>query len=123
MEVKYKVNQNNDLLTIKLYTINNSSINSQITVVQTITKKDFIKAGNLIDRATMPFKICYIVLKQFHEKISQMMLQSLEYVYDEEVKDKIIEYSKKILSDKIEIVPEETFRNMLKEVEEFSENI
>lgn len=122
MKVEYKVTKRDRMLTIQVFGIT-LDVDNQIMVQQTILDKDFIAAGNLIDRKTMPARICYILVKGFNERVVKQIMRSIEYITDENIKNDIIEYTKKINRGEVETIPMDVFAQMIQEVEEYSKSL
>lgn len=122
MKVEYKITKRDKMIVIQVFgrTLN---VDNQIMVQQTILDKDFIAAGNLIDRKTMPARICYILVKGFNERIVRQIMNSTEYITDDDIKNSIIEYTKKINRGEVETIPMDMFGKMIKELEEYSESL
>lgn len=122
MKVEYKVIKGDRMLVVQLFGLT-LDIDNQIMVQQTILDKDFIAAGNLIDRQTMPARLCYIIVKGFNQRVVKQIMKSVEFIDDEDLKNNLIEYTKKINRGEIETVPMHIFSNMIKEVQEYSESL
>lgn len=122
MEVKYELKRmSNDDLIIKLMTTDLADEN--IVQLLSISKEDFIKTGNIIDRTTFPFRLCYVLLKEFQAKINAKIVSASQLVTDLDLQSKMIDYGKDILSSKIEVVSMEMFEKLLKELEEYEREI
>ena len=76
MKVDYEVRKlnNGEILQLIMKTVD---LTENVSVSQTIYKEDFIKAGNIIDKTTLPFKLCYILLKKFQEKTCRLKVKVL----------------------------------------------
>lgn len=122
MRVEYKVIKGDRMLIVQLFG-RTLDIDNQIMVQQTILDKDFIAAGNLIDRQTMPARLCYIIVKGFNQRVVKQIMKSVEFIDDEDLKNNLIEYTKKINKGEVETVPMNIFANMIKEVQEYSESL
>lgn len=122
MKVEYEVRKlnNGELLQIIMKT---ADLHDNILVSQTITKNDFITAGNIIDKTTLPFKLCYILLKRFQEQINNEVVKASQYICDLNLQTQVINYAKDIMTSTVEIVPTELFERLLKEVEEYEREI
>lgn len=122
MKVDYEIRKLNsgELLQIILKTVD---LHDNILVSQTITKNDFITAGNIIDKTTLPFKLCYILLKRFQERINNELVRASQYICDLNLQTQVIKYAKDIMNSNIEIVSTELFERLLKEVEEYEREI
>ena len=117
MKVDYEVRKlnNGEILQLIMKTVD---LAENVSVSQTIYKEDFIKAGNIIDKTTLPFKLCYILLKKFQEKINNEIVRASQFVIDLYLQTKMIDYARDIINSKAEIVSVDLFESLLKEVEE-----
>lgn len=122
MKVDYEVRKlnNGEILQLIMKTVD---LTENVSVSQTIYKEDFIKAGNIIDKTTLPFKLCYILLKKFQEKINNEIVRASQFVIDLDLQTKMIDYARDIINSKAEIVSVDLFESLLKEVEEYEREI
>lgn len=122
MKVDYEVRKlnNGEILQLIMKTVD---LVENVSVSQTIYKEDFIKAGNIIDKTTLPFKLCYILLKKFQEKINNEIVRASQFVIDLDLQTKMIDYARDIINSKAEIVSVDLFESLLKEVEEYEREI
>ena len=122
MKVYYEVRKlnNGEILQLIMKTVD---LTENVSVSQTIYKEDFIKAGNIIDKTTLPFKLCYILLKKFQEKINNEIVRASQFVIDLDLQTKMIDYARDIINSKAEIVSVDLFESLLKEVEEYEREI
>ena len=122
MKVDYEVRKlnNGEILQLIMKTVD---LPENVSVSQTIYKEDFIKAGNIIDKTTLPFKLCYILLKKFQEKINNEIVRASQFVIDLDLQTKMIDYARDIINSKAEIVSVDLFESLLKEVEEYEREI
>ena len=122
MKVDYEVRKlnNGEILQLIMKTVD---LTENVSVSQTIYKEDFIKAGNIIDKTTLPFKLCYILLKKFQEKINNEIVRVSQFVIDLDLQTKMIDYARDIINSKAEIVSVDLFESLLKEVEEYEREI
>lgn len=122
MKVDYEVRKlnNGEILQLIMKTVD---LTENVFVSQTIYKEDFIKAGNIIDKTTLPFKLCYILLKKFQEKINNEIVRASQFVIDLDLQTKMIDYARDIINSKAEIVSVDLFESLLKEVEEYEREI
>ena len=122
MKVDYEVRKlnNGEILQLIMKTVD---LPENVSVSQTMYKEDFIKAGNIIDKTTLPFKLCYILLKKFQEKINNEIVRASQFVIDLDLQTKMIDYARDIINSKAEIVSVDLFESLLKEVEEYEREI
>ena len=122
MKVDYEVRKlnNGEILQLIMKTVD---LTENVSVSQTIYKEDFIKAGNIIDKTTLPFKLCYILLKKFQEKINNEIVRASQFVINLDLQTKMIDYARDIINSKAEIVSVDLFESLLKEVEEYEREI
>ena len=122
MKVDYEVRKlnNGEILQLIMKTVD---LAENVSVSQTIYKEDFIKAGNIIDKTTLPFRLCYILLKKFQEKINNEIVRASQFVIDLDLQTKMIDYARDIINSKAEIVSVDLFESLLKEVEEYEQEI
>ena len=97
-----------DLVQLSIYNMDVPDI-ANVSVTQCFTKKTFDAAGNIIDKNVIPYQVCHSLMKSYQMKLHEELLRISYFIFDDELKNKVIEYARDMVDGKIGLVTEKEF--------------
>lgn len=96
LNIKYEFTKYDKSVRIHVYNAEGLESFSNINVSFEINKRLINQITSVVELSSLPLSMAHLIMKDFRTKIEEKLVESIIYISDKDLRDKMIDYAKYI---------------------------